>query len=101
MMWFKKLLRRWMMEASRDSRNPSRDSILEALAGNKTHNQMAGDAQLTVALRKAINGHILEMGVYASNPRGPDWTYTHFVLTEGESVPDAIAALLVNQRLNK
>jgi hypothetical protein len=101
MMWFKKLLRRWMMDAAREEREgPKPPSLVESISG-KSHSQVAGDAHLTVALRKAVNGHILEMGVYASNPRGPDWTYTHFILPEGESIPDAVAALLVNQRLSK
>lgn len=99
MMWLKKLLRRWMMEAGREEAS-TKPSLLETIGG-KTHNQVAGDAQLTVSLRKAVNGHILEAGVYQSNPRGPDWTYTHYVVPEGASVSDAIVALLVNQRLSK
>lgn len=96
MMWFKKLLLRWVSDAQRD-----RDSTPEPPLAVKGSNTLNGDTALSVTIRKATNGHILELGKFVPNPRGPDWTYTHYLLLEGESLQDAIAVLLVNERLSK
>jgi hypothetical protein len=52
-----------------------------------------------ISLRPAINGKILEIGTFKSNPRGPDWTFEHYCLREEEDVAAAVAALLVRGKL--
>lgn len=61
----------------------------------------AGETVATVSLRPAVNGHILELGIYKPNPRGSDWTYTSYVVGAGESLNDAVTTLLVTHQLNK
>lgn len=95
-MWFKRLLMRWVRQASEASRPDQKISVDTA---SPPASGLNGEHVYSVALRKAMNGVILELGAYKPNPRGPDWTYTHFLVPEGESIPDAVTALLVNQRL--
>lgn len=53
------------------------------------------DAKLRVELIEAVNGRVLQIGKYKPNPRGPDWTFTLYLVGEGETLPDAIATCLV------
>ena len=99
MMWLKKLLLRWTQQAIQAQTGP----VLSTAdwAQPKSPNQLSGDTQVTVGIRKVMNGYVLEMGSFKANPRGPDWTYTHFILPEGGNIPEAVAALLVKQRLEQ
>lgn len=49
----------------------------------------------TISILNAINGRVLEIGTYKHNPHGPDWTYEHFIVAEGESVETAMSAILL------
>ena len=51
--------------------------------------------KLRVELIEAVNGRVLQIGKYTPNPHGPDWTFTLYVVGEGETLPDAIATCLV------
>lgn len=53
------------------------------------------DVKLRVELLEAVNGRVLQIGKYKPNPHGPDWTFTLYVVGEGETLPDAIATCLV------
>lgn len=99
MMWLKRVVRRWVAEAARDDMHKG-NTLEVAIGSNPTTGTMNGEAHVSVSLRKAMNGLILEMGTYKPDPRGPDWTYKHYILKEGEDVAAAVAALLVNHRLN-
>lgn len=48
-----------------------------------------------VELIPATNGRVLRLGTYKSNPYGPDWTFTLYVIPDDQSLPDAIATCLV------
>jgi hypothetical protein len=43
----------------------------------------------------AVNGQILQMGTYKSNPHGPDWTFKLYIVDDSQSLPEAIAAAMV------
>ena len=48
-----------------------------------------------IEVLSAVNGQILQMGTYKSNPHGPDWTYKLYIVDDSQSLPEAIAAALV------
>lgn len=48
-----------------------------------------------VEVIEAVNGRVLNVGVYKPNPHGPDWTHHLYVVRDGEALPDAIATVLV------
>lgn len=72
-----------------------------AIADNTGGARPAGEVTATVSLRPAVNGHILELGIYKPNPRGSDWTYTSYVVGADDNLNDAVTTLLVTQQLNK
>ena len=51
--------------------------------------------QTTITMHTAINGRIIEIGNYKPNMHGPEWTYEHFVLAEGEPLEPAISTILL------
>jgi hypothetical protein len=69
---------------SRDCRTPSTDGAIHA-----------NGAQTAITLHSAINGRIIEIANYRSNPNGPDWTYEHFIVADGEPIEPAISTILL------
>jgi hypothetical protein len=69
---------------SRDCRTPSTDGAIRA-----------NGAQTAITLHSAINGRIIEIANYRSNPNGPDWTYEHFIVADGEPIEPAISTILL------
>jgi hypothetical protein len=51
--------------------------------------------QTSITLHPAINGRIVEIANYKPNPNGPDWTYEHFIVADGEPVEPAISTILL------
>lgn len=51
----------------------------------------------TISILNALNGRILEIGTYKPNPVGPDWTYEHFIVQDGESIETALMAILLTK----
>lgn len=98
-MWFKKLLYRWAM-AGGNALSAGKPVAVD-WAQTKNPNQLSGEQTFTVSVRRAINGSVLELGTYKPQSRGPDWSYEYFVVPDGESLSDAVTALLVNQRLKQ
>lgn len=47
-----------------------------------------------VAVLQAMNGRVLEVGVYKPNPRGPDWTFDMFIVPENATLASAITTVL-------
>jgi len=92
-MTFKQLIRNWLMSDS----SPGLVSTSEAqLSERATGN---GQPSYRVTLVKAMNGRLLEVGVFKPNPRGPDWTYELYVINDNETVADAIAKVLAIKSL--
>jgi hypothetical protein len=52
-------------------------------------------AKTTISVRNAINGRIIEIGTHTPNMHGPDWTFEHFILAEGEPLEPAISTILL------
>lgn len=101
MMWFKRILRRWVFEAETGvGKNPTiQDAVL---ASTTSSGLMEGEnAQVRVSLRPAVNGKILEVGKYKPNPRGPDWSFEHYIIPEGEDITHWVTTALVSGRLER
>ncbi len=103
MMWFKKILLRWTQDAikSEVADKPVMATDWASPGMPKNPAQLGGEQNFVVSMRKAVNGTVLELGTHKPNRNGPDWTYEYFVVPDGESIPDAVTALLVNQRLKQ
>ena len=52
-------------------------------------------AYSNISVINAINGRIIQIGNYQPNNHGPEWTYEHFIVPEGEPLEPAIATILL------
>ena len=101
MMWFKKLLHKWVTDVIRAGDKPANKTYSDfATAINSPTVRPESTPECQVTLRKAMNGYFLELAQHKPQQRGPDWQYTYFVLEDTADLANAIAALLVNQRLS-
>lgn len=100
MMWFKKLLRKWVVQATNEAM-PKQGSILEEVMRTNPAPRPESTPECQVTLRKAVNGYFLELAQHRPQQRGPDWQYSYFVLEDTADLAPAIAALLVKQRLDQ
>ena len=91
-MTFKQWLRNWLMSSD----SPvlvSRDAeLLDRVSGN-------GQPTYRLTMVKAMNGRMLEVGVYKPNPQGPDWKYELYIIDSDERVSDAVAKVLAIKAL--
>ena len=99
MMWFKKLLRKWVGQATNEGM-PKQPSLYDEFMRANPTPRPESTPECQVTLRKAMNGYFLELAQHKPQQRGPDWQYTYFVLEDTADLANAIAALLVNQRLS-
>jgi hypothetical protein len=67
---------------------------VEAMGSERT-----SQPTVRVSLIKAINGRLLEIGVYKPNPRGPDWTYELFIVPEDATIASAITTVFAMKAL--
>lgn len=89
----KRWLRKWLMYETTSPALVSRESDLA--------DRVTGSGQPTyrLTLVKAMNGRMLEVGVYKSNPHGPDWKYELYIIDNDERVSDAVAKVLAIKAL--
>jgi hypothetical protein len=90
MSWIKNALRSWL--------NSEKISIDRGYAIETRHNHVP-----QVSLIKAMNGTVLQLQHYkpASKLHGDSsLEVSYYVLKEGDNLPDAVAALLVNYKLD-
>lgn len=52
-------------------------------------------ARTHLSVINAINGRVIEIGNYAPNPHGPDWSYEHYIIADGEPLEPAMATILL------
>jgi len=89
--WMKRKLRQWMFENEATKRGRAEVSNDESV--------QSGDFR--IAVRRAINGKVLEISTYNPNPRGSSWTTDLFVVPQDESLKDALTMLLLLKGLDK
>ena len=73
--------------------NPIWGNKPKALTEGKALNNNGPFANISII--NAINGRIIEIGNYRPNPNGPDWTYEHFIIADGEPMEPAISTILL------
>lgn len=91
-MSIRNVIRRWLLGPD-PSQICSQDKVLGAAYGSGPRPDVP--ATVRVEVMEAVNGRVLNVGVYKPNPHGPDWTFTLYVVRDGEALPDAIATMLV------
>lgn len=103
MMWLKKLLRKWVVQATQEAapKLSSNAGWAEAISNPSPVARPDSPPECQVTLRKAMNGYFLELAQHRPQQRGPDWQYSYFVLESTADLAPAIAALLVKQRLEQ
>lgn len=103
MMWLKKLLRKWVVQATQEAapKLSSNAGWAEAISNPTPTPRPESTPECQVTLRKAVNGYFLELAQHKPQVRGPDWQYSYFVLEDTADLATAIAALLVKQRLDQ
>lgn len=94
MSWIKRALRNWLNSSNEIAISPDRTYSSPETRYNAPQ----------VSLIKAMNGTVLQLQHYKpSNKLHGDSTLevSYYVLKEGDALPDAIAALLVNYKLEQ
>ena len=89
--WMKRKLRQWVFENEANKLGRSEVSTDESV--------QSGDFR--IAVKRAINGKVLEISTYNPNPRGCSWTTDLFVVPQDESLKDALTMLLLLKGLEK
>ena len=91
-MTFKQWLRNWLLEATQPGLVSRESDISDRVSGN-------GQPAYRLTLCKAMNGRLLEVGLFKPNAHGPDWRYELFIIDADERVSDAIAKVLAIKAL--
>ena len=89
--WMKRKLRQWVSENEANKLGRAEVSTDESV--------QSGDFR--IAVKRAINGKVLEISTYNPNPRGSSWTTDLFVVPQDESLKDALTMLLLLKGLEK
>ena len=99
MMWFKKLLYQWVREYSIYEGNKV-NRAPEPITSHEEAISTRGATSVTIA--DAINGQVVQLRTYVPSKQlhhDGEWKTTTYVLKHGDDVVEAIAALLVNNKL--
>ena len=90
MNWLRKTIRNWLSQSNSDPLQ-------------RVHVPEEGPENVLsrLVIARAVNGYVLQIGKYKPNPHGPDWTYTNYVVPEGEDITDAIKACITIGTLSK
>jgi hypothetical protein len=92
-MSIKKFIRKWLFGDAYT--NPQSESARPYLGQSVREQSMNAAPTLRVELVEAVNGRVLNVGVYKPNPHGPDWTFKLYVVGNDEPLADAISTMLV------
>lgn len=77
------------------------DKPVQVLRDADIADRVSGNGQPSYRLTmvKAVNGRLLEVGMYKPNPHGPDWKYELYIIDANERVSDAVAKVLAIKAL--
>lgn len=73
----------------------------DSIKATKQLNTLQLDTDFKFGLIKALNGTIIEISTFKSNPNGPDWTHEAYIVKDGETPADAMATLMIMKGLAK
>ena len=97
MMWLKGLLYRWVREYSVSLNKGSKPEAVQA-----TENAIATRGATSLTIADAMNGQVLQLRTYVPSKQlhhDGEWQATTYVLKHGDNVVEAVAALLINNKL--
>lgn len=90
MNWLRKTIRNWLSQ-----------SVSDAPQGAPALEEDPENVLSRLVISRAVNGYVIQIGKYKPNPHGPDWTFTSYVVPEGEDMTDAIKACITIGTLSK
>ena len=86
-MSLRKWIRGWLnADLTVDAPTPTQPGLMK--------DEIAGGRSVRISIVPAMNGRVLEVGVYKPNPRGPDWTFELFIVPENATLAAAITTVL-------
>jgi hypothetical protein len=90
-------IKRWFLNWMVSGNSPGLVKTSDAqLSERATGN---GQPAYRLTFVKAMNGRMLEVGMYKPNPHGPDWKYELYIIDSNERVSDAVAKVLAIKAL--
>lgn len=88
----KQWVRNWLMSSVAPQLVSRESDLADRVSGN-------GQPSYRLTMVKAVNGRLLEVGMYKPNPHGPDWKYELYIIDANERVSDAVAKVLAIKAL--
>lgn len=76
-------------------------AALHPMAGLGPLTDRSQTEHIRIAVLPASNGKIIEVGKFKPNPRGPDWTFEHHLVTPDQSLVDAITKVMTINALDQ
>lgn len=100
-MGIKSFIRNWLLDDQADNKQVP-EPALKLRAGRLTLGHIVKDEigespETRFDIIDAMNGRIVRCSTFKHNPHGPDWTHQLYVMSDGESVGDAVNLLLVTK----
>lgn len=89
MNWLRRAVRSWL----------NGDLFVKQTVEAQGFERNDGQPTYRVSVIKAVNGTVLELGVFKRNPHGPDWTHELYIVGENERISAAIERVLVIKKL--
>jgi hypothetical protein len=90
-MGIKSFIRNWLASDEKGQRNEVDRPVLVS----EGRHELEGHTRFEVI--ECMNGRLVKCSTFKPNPHGPDWTHKLYVMSDGESVGDAVNLLLVTR----
>jgi hypothetical protein len=68
---------------------------------NQQLNTLQSESEVKIGVIEALNGKIIEISTYKSNPNGPDWTHQAYIVRDGETLAEAMATVIIMKGLER
>jgi hypothetical protein len=100
-MHFRNWIRNWLLKPP--TVNTKYDNSLPGLVSSHGNQSMLeeGMCRIRFSVIPANGGTIIEQSVYKPNPRGPDWTFSLYIVGPDETVAECIQRLSVINKLEQ
>ena len=92
--WLKKKFFEWSKEAWEEARKENHVGI-PITGGGIGLDTPTNTSDMRFAIRKAINGKLIEVSTYVPQVRGSDWMTEYYIVPDGKKVSEAIAMLML------
>jgi hypothetical protein len=94
MNWLRNAIRRWLNNERNYYEKPS-------LVASQPVEESPEQVVSRFTVLRAINGYVIQIGKHKHNPHGPDWTFSNYVVAEGEDLIDAVKTCITLGALSK